>query len=105
MDGQQWQAFQDAMNNITGLTWKFSPHTNRVDFLDLTVALKEGIITATLHEKSLNLHLCIPPHSVHSPGLLPGIVHGTLFRIHTLCSDEKDKDLLLPCERGPSITA
>jgi len=92
VDAQQWQAFQDAMNSNTGLTWKFSPRTNRVDFLDLTVTVKEGIITTTLYEKPLNLHLYIPPHSAHAPGLLPGIVYCTLFRIHTLCSAEEDKD-------------
>ena len=91
-DRQQWQAFQAAMNSNTGLTWEFSPLTDRVDFLDLTITLKEGIITTTLYEKPLNLHLYIPPHSAHAPGLLPGIIYGTLFRIHTLCTDADDKD-------------
>ena len=48
-------------------------------------------IETTLFEKRLNLHPYIPPHSAHLPGLLPGIVYGTLFRIFTLCSDNEDK--------------
>ena len=31
------------------------------------------------------------PPSAHPPGLLPGIVHSTLFRIFTLCSDPDDQ--------------
>ena len=46
-----------------------------------------------LHEKPLNPHLYIPPHSAHPPGLLSGIVHSTLFRIFTLCLDHKDRIL------------
>ena len=38
-------------------------------------------IETTLFEKRLNLHLDILPHSAHPPGLLRGIVYGTLFRI------------------------
>ena len=47
----------------------------------------------SLFEKPLNLHLYIPPHSAHPPGLLPGIVHSTLFQIFTLCSDHNDRIL------------
>ena len=58
----------------------------------MTISInKSNKIEPTLFEKRLNLHLYIPPHSVHPPGLLPGIVYGTLFRIFTLCSDNKDK--------------
>ena len=39
----------------------------------------------------MNLHLYIPLHSAHHPGLLPGIVYSTLFRIFTLCSSKDDK--------------
>ena len=50
-----------------------------------------NIIEMTLFEKRLNLHLYIPPHSAHPPGLLPGIVYSTLFQIFPLCSLEADK--------------
>jgi len=91
-DALAWQQFQTAMNSNTGLTWKVSERSQRADFLDLTLTLNQGVISTTLFEKPLNLHLYIPPHSAHAPGLLPGIVFGTLFRIHTLCTDAEDKD-------------
>ena len=59
--------------------------------MDLSVSIRDGHIATTLYEKPLNLHLYIPPHSAHPPGLLPGIVFGTLFRIYTLCTEEQDK--------------
>ena len=52
---------------------------------------KANKIEATIFEKKINLHLYIPPHSAHPPGLLPGIVYSTLFRIFTLCSSKDDK--------------
>ena len=61
--------------------------------MDLTISIHNGKITTSLFEKPLNLHLYIPPHSAHPPGLLPGIVHSTLFRIFTLCSDPNDQIL------------
>ena len=61
--------------------------------MDLTISIHQGKITTSLFEKPLKLHLYIPPHSAHPPGLLPGIVHSTIFRIFTLCSDSNDQIL------------
>ena len=61
--------------------------------MDLTISIQNGQISTSIFEKQLNLHLYIPPHSAHPPGLLPGIVHSTLFRIFTLCSDPNDQIL------------
>lgn len=90
-DAIQWQDFQDCLNQAPGLTWLVSERSNQVDFMDLTITLKEGIVHTTLFEKALNLHLYIPPHSAHPPGLLPGMVFGTIFRVYTLCSDPADR--------------
>ena len=81
------------MNNYPGLTWEFNKPSNKVDFMDSTISIHNGKITTSLFEKTLNVHLYIPPHSAHPPGLLPGIVHSTLFRIFTLCSDPNDQIL------------
>ena len=80
------------MNAFPGLTWEFSERAKTIDFMDMTISInKSNYIETTLFDKRLNLHLYIPPHSAHPPGLLPGIVYGTLFRIFTLCSDNEDK--------------
>ena len=80
------------MNAFPGLTWEFSKRAKTINFMDMTISTnKSNNIETALFEKRHNLHLYIPPLSAHPPGLLPGIVYGTLFRIFTLCSDNEDK--------------
>ena len=81
------------MNTFPGLTWEFEDPSDKVNFMDLTITIQNGHTSTSLFEKPLNLHLYIPPHSAHPPGLLPGIIHSTLFRIFTLCSDHDDRIL------------
>ena len=88
-----WEKFKDSMNTFPGLTWEFEDPSNKVNCMDLTITIQNGHISTSLFEKPLNLHLYIPPHSAHPPGLLPGIVHSTLFCIFTLCSDHDDRIL------------
>ena len=92
-DAQLWDEFKQSMNAFPGLTWEFEDPSDKVNFMDLTITIKNGHISTSLFEKPLNLHLYIPPHSAHPPGLLPGIVHSRLFRIFTLCSDHDDRVL------------
>ena len=93
INAQLWEEVTTSMNNYPGLTWEFNAPTDKVDFMDLTICIKNGKISTSLFEKPLNLHLYIPPHSAHPPGLLPGIIHSTLFRIFILCSDHNDRIL------------
>ena len=77
VNARLWDEFIKSMNNYPGLTWEFNAPSDRVDFMDLTISIKNGQISTSLFEKPLNLHLYIPPHSAHPPRLLPGIVHST----------------------------
>ena len=90
---ETWAAFKAAMHQTRyELEWEHSPLSKQVNFLDLTINLtSEHRLTTTLFEKASNLHLYIPSHSTHPPGLIRGIVFGNLFRIYTLCTDEADK--------------
>ena len=65
------------MNNYPGLTWEFNAPSDKVDFMDLTISIKNGQISTSLFEIPIILHLYISPHSAHPPGLLPGIIHST----------------------------
>ncbi len=86
-----WRRLKTDMNKCRGLEWTFTEPSKKVDFMDMTVEIKDGRIVTTLYEKPMNLHLYIPPKSAHPPGLLPGMVFGTIFRIYTLCSTDDDK--------------
>jgi hypothetical protein len=72
------------------LTWEVSTRQLSVDFLDLTLSLRNGRIHTTLYEKELNLYLYLPPHSAHPPGLLRGFVIGMIGRILKLTTDPAD---------------
>ena len=92
LDAVEWHEFKLKMNSFPGLTWEFSERSKMINFMDMTITINNSnMIETTLFKKRLNLHLYIPPHSAHPPGLLPGIVYSTLFRIFTLCSCETDK--------------
>ena len=89
-DGKTWESFQQDMNDFHGLKWDISPLQNKVDFLDLTISINNGIINTTLFEKLQNLHLYITPQSAHPPGVLKGLVFGQIYRIYDLCTDHSD---------------
>ena len=89
-DADTWARFQTRLNAFHGLPWDVSDRSTTVDYMDLTVVLDGGRLHTTLFEKALNLHLYIPPHSAHPPGVLNGLVMGMVHRIHTLCSRPGD---------------
>ena len=62
-----WNEFTKTMNNYPGLTWEFNPPSDTVDFMDLTITIKNGKISTSLFEKPLNLHLYIPPPTLPTP--------------------------------------
>jgi len=73
--------------NATSLTWEVSSPKTIVNFLDLTLTIRKGIIKSTLFEKALNLHLYIPPSSAHPPGILKELIAGSLLQIIWLTSN------------------
>lgn len=92
LDTLNWTLFKATMNEFPGLTWDFTDRSKSVDFLDLTISIgDDNRIHTTLYEKPLNLHLYLPPHSSHPPGVLLGLIYGNIRRIYTLCSDPGDK--------------
>ena len=91
-DPALWLSFQAHMQDFPGLTWDISPRSKQVDFLDLTITIgDDNRFHFTLFEKVLNLHLYLPSGSAHPPGVLLGLVHGNVRRIHTLCSAPEDR--------------
>jgi len=76
----EWQEFKDTLSNHGLLKWDVSEPSYSVDYLDLTIILKNGRITTKTYQKAMNLYLYIPPHSAHPPGMIKGMVYGLLRR-------------------------
>jgi hypothetical protein len=104
---KNWQEFLACLNN-SGLRWVFSERSNEVVFMDLRLKVDGKKITSSLYAKPMALHLYIPPHSCHVPGVLSGLVFGNVLRIHQLCSNGKDVvkeiKLLLHMDRGYQLS-
>ncbi len=54
--------------------------------MDLWLKIEEKKVVTSLYVKPMALHLHIPPHSCHAPGVLPGIVFGNVIQILQFCS-------------------
>ena len=94
IDAQSWQEFQEA-TSYGNLRWEFSSLTNRADYLDLSLKIHNNKIVTSLYEKPMNLHLYLPAHSAHPPGVLKSLVQSMIWRIVTLtsCENEKKKQI------------
>jgi hypothetical protein len=76
-----WKLFQTSLN-FGALKWTFTPLSQTVDFLDLTLTIDpttRRIHTKTF-QKPMNLYLYLPPNSAHPPGVLRSTVYGCLRR-------------------------
>ena len=89
-DNRRWTEFKQTMNSYHGMQWEFSERVLSVDYMDLTISIRDNHIHTTIYEKALNLYLYIPPHSAHPPGVLNGLIFGCVHRFFTLCTDQSD---------------
>jgi hypothetical protein len=88
-----WTQFRARLNGWHGLQWIVSDRRLIVDFLDVTLTLRDDrTVSCSLFEKAQNLHLYLPPRSAHPPGMLFGVIAGTIYRARSLCSDPADAD-------------
>ena len=89
-DSRQWTSFVALMQDYYGLEWIFEEISKKVNYMYMTISIREDRIVTSLYEKSMNLYLYIPPHSAHPPGVLTGLVSGNILRIQSLCSKQDD---------------
>ena len=94
-DSRQWTSFVALMQDYYGLDWIFEEMSKKVNYMDMTISIREDRIVTSLYEKSMNIYLYIPPHSAHPPGVLTVLVSGNILRIHSLCSEQDDINLRL----------
>ena len=82
-----WTNYCADMQTYGLLRWTMETPGLSANYLDLTVSIRNGVVSSTLYEKALNLYLYLPPHSAHAPGVLKGLLSGMILRIFRLTSD------------------
>ena len=87
-DHRKLTAFKSLMQDYYGLEWIFEERSDIVNYINVTISICGDWIVTLLYEKSMNLHLYIPPHSAHSPGMLTGLVSVKILRIHSYWVDK-----------------
>ena len=87
----QWQQFNNDLNNYCKLQWNTEKLSKKVNFLDLTIWIDEqGKIQYCTFQKPMNLFLYIPAHSAHPPGVLKSLIHGLMKTYHRQNSNVDD---------------
>ena len=79
-DKHNWQEFK-AMVNGSGIPWTFSPCSQQITFMDITILIENGKLITKLFKKPLALQLYIPPHSCHPPGVITELIMGDFLLI------------------------
>ena len=60
-DQRQWTAFVALMKDYYRLKWIFEEHSKKVNYMDMTIAIREDQIITSIYEKAMNLYLYTPP--------------------------------------------
>jgi hypothetical protein len=93
-DEQEWTSFTTLINSM-GLSWEFTDRSTTAIFMDLTITIENGRISTSIYSKPLSLHLYIPPHSCHAPGIAKALIFGHTLRVLRLCSKQSDINIEL----------
>ena len=83
-------AFKLLVQDYYSLEYIFEKRSDTVNYMDMTISIREDWIVTLLYEKAMLLYLYILPHSTHPLGVLTGIISGNILRIHSLCSKQED---------------
>ena len=74
----KWQNFQEDTDNFGILTWKFKELSRSVNFLDLTIEIKNSKTVTKTFPKALNLYQYIGPMSAHAQGMMESIIYSLM---------------------------
>ncbi len=90
MSESEWLQFKNNVDNFGILTWEVDEPSTLVDFLDLTVEIKNGSFITRIYQKPMNLHQYIPPNSAHPPGMIKGRIYGLIWQYYHQKSSHED---------------
>ena len=85
-----WEDFSSSLNSFGLLRWDIDEPSSSVDYLDLTITIKDRRIITRTYQKEMNLYQYLPPHSCHPSSTLKGMIYSlmrTYFKQNTLQQD------------------
>ena len=77
-DPLAFERFKSDLNAQCKLEWVTTDRKEEQNFLDLTIGIKQGIVSAKTYQKPMNLFLYIPANSAHPPSSISSLVYGLL---------------------------
>jgi hypothetical protein len=93
-----WEGFSTSLNSFGLLRWDIDEPSSSIDYLDLTITIKDRRIITQTYQKEMNLYQYLPPHSSHPPSTLRGMIYSlmrTYFKQNTLKQDYVNTVILM----------
>ena len=75
-----WTSFCQELDNFGILRWDVERPSLSVDFMDVTLTIRNGSVESTTFQKKRNLYLYLPPASAHPAGTIKGTIYGLIGR-------------------------
>lgn len=86
----KFQEFMSRLNNWGKLKWTNTGFVDSLQFLDLTISIKDDKLHYKTFQKEHNLYLYIPLCSAHSPDMVRGLIFGCLQTYYKHNTNEED---------------
>ena len=84
------QTYSDNQNMKSNMKFEVNQSTEKVNFLDITIILKDGVLTTTVYSKPTDSHLYLNVNSCHPEHVIKNIPKGQLLRLRRICSNTTD---------------
>lgn len=84
------QSFSQRNNMKSKMKFEVSMSQESVNFLDVTVSLRDGKLETSLYSKPTDAHLYLNAKSFHPSHVIKNIAKGLLIRIRRICSRKFD---------------
>jgi hypothetical protein len=87
---EEFENYIQDLNTFGILKWDCSKPALTVNFLDMTISIQNSAISTKTYQKEGSPYLYINPNSAHPPGMIKGVIFGTIKRYFEQNSDKED---------------
>jgi len=84
------QNYSDLKKMKSKIKFEVCQSIERVNFLDVTVSIKEGTLATTVFSKPTDAHIYLNATSCHPEHMIKNIPKSQFLRLRKLCSDTTD---------------